>query len=75
MPQKKLLQESLGLIQSESESGAVKIAQLKACKNEKKVKRKGEGRKPNDAEVEEELFKWILDLCSRRHLRVSNRMI
>ena len=49
---------------------------LKATKKEKKATRKrldGAGRKPNDVEMEEELFEWIVDLRSR-HLRVSRRM-
>ena len=50
---------------------------LKATKKEKKATRKrldGAGRKPNDVEMEEELFEWIVDLRSR-HLCVSRRMI
>ena len=51
--------------------------QLLKMKNERKSKRRrldGAGRKPNDVEMEEELFEWIVELRSR-HLRVSRRMI
>ena len=51
--------------------------QLAAMKKEKKSTRKrldGAGRKPDNVEMEEELFGWIVELRSR-HLRVSRRMI
>ena len=49
---------------------------LKATKDKKATRKRldGAGRKPNDVEMEEELFEWIVDLRSR-HLRVSRRMI
>ena len=51
--------------------------QLKALKEEKKSTRKrldGAGRKPNDVQMEEELFEWIVDLHSC-HLHVSRQTI
>ena len=51
--------------------------QLAAMKKEKKSTRKrldGAGRKPDNVEMEEELFGWIAELRPR-HLRVSRRMI
>ena len=51
--------------------------QLAAMKKKKKSTRKrldGAGRKPDNVEMEEELFEWIVELRSR-HLGVSRRMI
>ena len=40
----------------------------------KRRRLEGAGRKPNDTEMEDELFEWIIELRSRNN-RVSCRMI